>query len=168
MNIKDLMHTPAISCRRTDSLDTAAGLMWEHDCGVITVLGDEGQLVGVITDRDICMAAYTQGRAPKELSVADAMAKQVYFARPDDSVTVAEALMKDHQVRRVPIVDAQDKPVGVLSVNDLARYAVSPRGKDVQREVVQTLAAVCTPRAGATATDHASAVKTHPRPAASL
>jgi CBS domain-containing protein len=148
MQVKELMTTPALSCRTHDLLSTPAQLMWDNDCGAITVLGDDGQLAGIITDRDICMAAHTRGQAPRDVLVADAMAHDVYTVRPEDGLETAERLMAEHQVRRMPVVDARGAPVGILTVNDLARFATSPKGRDKGRAVVDTLAAICRSRPG--------------------
>ncbi len=78
MNVSDLMTTAVKSCVIGDSLQRAAQLMWENDCGVVPVLDGEGRVVGMITDRDICMAAYTHGQALWQLPVSGAMAKQVH------------------------------------------------------------------------------------------
>jgi CBS domain-containing protein len=71
------MNKPAVSCRPSDTLSVAAQAMWDHDCGAIPVANDDGRLVGIITDRDICMATYTKGRAPQTISVKEVMAKDV-------------------------------------------------------------------------------------------
>lgn len=150
MQIRQIMSKPVLTCRPSDALDTAARLMWEHDCGAVPVTGDDGKVVGVITDRDICMATYTKGRAPHDIAVGDAMAKRVFSCRADDAVEVAETIMRERQVRRVPVVDRNNRPVGLISLNDLARYAVSaPKKNGTEREIVETLAAVCRPRTGA-------------------
>jgi len=78
MRVEQLMNQPVHTCRRTDSLNRAAQLMWDNDCGVLPVVDDRGLLAGVITDRDICMASYTQGRSLLELVVERAMAKKVF------------------------------------------------------------------------------------------
>lgn len=147
MRIQEIMNRPAVTCSQHDGLDTAARLMWEHDCGSLPVVDGAGTVVGVITDRDICMAAYTQGRPLSALRVATAMAHQVYSCRPDEPIEAAEELMAHRHIRRLPVVDAEGRPVGVLSLNDLAR-SVSSTGKNggAQRGVVRTLAAICEPR----------------------
>lgn len=147
MLVEQLMSQPAITCTQDDRLNTAAQLMWENDCGVLPVVDDDGRLVGILTDRDICMSAYTQGRSLQELSVSNAMAKQVFSCHPQDSVDAAEQLMSTVQVRRVPVVDDENHPVAVLSLNDIARNAASARGgHNLDDNVVQTLAAICEPR----------------------
>jgi CBS domain-containing protein len=147
MNIQEIMSKPAITCRLGDTLNAAAQLMWENDCGAIPVVSDDNSVVGIITDRDICMATYTRGNAPQVLQVSDAMAKQVFSCHPDETLDAAERLMRDKQVRRVPVVDADNHPLGMLSLNDIARYVASSRKKNgADREVTQTLAAICQPR----------------------
>jgi len=148
MSIQDIMSTPAVTCRETDTLSRAAQLMWERDCGAIPVTDEAGALVGIVTDRDICMAAYTKGAPLSAIPISDAMAKQVFSCHADDPLEAAERLMSEKQIRRVPVVDGDNRPVGLLSLNDIARYAVSARKRNgIDREVTQTLAAICEPRA---------------------
>jgi CBS domain-containing protein len=147
MHIEQIMSQPAITCSPNDTLNTATRLMWENDCGVLPVVNDNGQLVGMVTDRDVCMSAYTQGKALCEIAVSSAMAKQVFSCHPRDAVAAAEELMSKAQVRRMPVVDDANHPIGVLSLNDIARNAASAGQADgLDHEVVQTLAAICQPR----------------------
>src|SRR5678816_950170 len=135
MRVQDFMNRPAITCDVNDDLNVPAKLMWEHDCGVIT-------------DRDICMAAYTQGRSLDQILVNAVMAKHVVSVRPDDKLGDAAHVMTENQIRRLPVVDAAGKPVGVLSLNDLAIEGVQPdtRMKNAFSNIAHTLAAVCEPR----------------------
>jgi CBS domain-containing protein len=121
MNISQLMTRNVITCRADDRLNRAAQIMWEHDCGCVPVVDERGCVQGMITDRDICMAAFTQGRRLDEIPVASAMCTQVLTASPDDDVERVAALMSKRQVRRIPIVDEQNQVIGVLSLGDLAR-----------------------------------------------
>jgi CBS domain-containing protein len=146
MQIKDVMSHPVVTCAADSTLDHAARLMWEFDCGVIPVVDDDGRLAGVVTDRDICMAAYTQGRPLDAIPVSTAMAKQVVAGHGNDSVESIEALMRTSQVRRVPILDGEDRITGLVSMNDLARLASRAHRPAVDRELVKTMAAVCEPR----------------------
>src|SRR5512134_738255 len=104
MQIKDVMSHPPVTCPVSSTLDQAARLMWEFDCGIIPVVNDEGRLAGVVTDRDICMAAYTQGKTLREIPVTIAMAKQVIAAYANDSIDSAEELMSANQIRRLPVL----------------------------------------------------------------
>ena len=150
MHIKDLMSSPVVTCPTGTTLDQAARLMWEFDCGIIPVINDEGRLAGVVTDRDICMAAYTQGKTLREIPVTIAMAKQVIAVYANDSVESAEELMSANQIRRLPVLDADSRPIGLLSLNDLARAAGRSKRSLAEHEVVRTMASVCQPRAHTT------------------
>lgn len=67
MKVQDIMTADVETCRLDDTLDRPAAIMWERDCGVVPVVDDESRIVGMLTDRDICMAAYTQGRPLPEI-----------------------------------------------------------------------------------------------------
>jgi CBS domain-containing protein len=147
MRIRQIMNKPVVSCRPSDTLSVAAQAMWDHDCGAVPVAGDDGRLVGIITDRDICMATYTKNRAPQTISVADVMAKRVTSCQADESADVAEGMMRDKQIRRVPIVDDNNHPIGMLSQSDLARNAASaPRRNTVEKHYIHPRAAISQPR----------------------
>lgn len=148
MKINQIMSKPAITCRSCDMLSSAAQLMWEHDCGAIPVVNDDGRVVGMITDRDICMSVYLQGFTPYAIPVSSAMSEQVFSSHADDTLDAAERLMSEKQIRRIPVVDKDNRPIGVVSLNDIALYAASARKKDgLDHEVTQTLAAICQHRA---------------------
>jgi CBS domain-containing protein len=151
MNVEELMTKPAVTIQAQDNLDIAAKKMWDNDCGVLPVVGGDGRLIGVLTDRDICMSAWSRGRLLANIRADEAMSKQVFSLKPDQEIGLAEVLMTENQVRRIPIVDANEKPVGVLSMNDLAREATKPgtKFKDGISRAVHTLAAICRPRKSA-------------------
>jgi CBS domain-containing protein len=148
MKISELMTRTVQVCRATDSLDCAAGLMWDHDIGVLPVVDGHDRVIGMITDRDVCMAAYTRGVALHDIPVEVAMARNVVTCGADDSHTAVAETMAKHKIRRVPVVDAAHRPIGMLSLNDLARTMA--RGRDVPATAVAgTLAAICEHRDGA-------------------
>lgn len=155
MYVQQLMETQLKTCSRSDRLNRAAHLMWDGDCGCVPVVedGDGSALVGILTDRDICMAAYTQGKPLGELPVELAMSKKVWTIRPDESITAAEKLLAEKQIRRLPVVDATGRLVGILSLNDIAQEAARERGQKRKSvsdaEVGATVAAICEPRAAA-------------------
>jgi CBS domain-containing protein len=148
--VSDLMTQPVRSCSIHDAAVTPASLMWEHDCGMVPVVDDDGRLAGVVTDRDICMAAYLQGRPLSDIPIDTFMAPHVATCRPDDEVVWAEHLMSLRQVHRLPVVDNSGRPVGVLSLGDLARVAPVPMarrpGTDLGSDLLQTMAAISQPR----------------------
>jgi CBS domain-containing protein len=146
MKIKDLMSQPVVTCPTQCTLDQAARLMWEFDCGIIPVVNDAGRLAGVVTDRDICMAAYTQGKPLREIAVETALATPVVAVFGNDSIDAAEELLRANQIHRLPVLDQDSRPIGLLSVNDLARAAARAGNSSVDRELVATVAAICQPR----------------------
>lgn len=150
MLVEQLMNRPPITCGPNDSCHDAAGLMWEHDCGVLPVIDADGHVCGMITDRDICMAAYLRSMPLHAMPVGDVMSRDVFVCRPGDPVGVAEKIMSQCQIRRLPVVDPAGQVVGVLSLNDLAREAEQEGGRrkpDVSDvEVSRTLAAISHPR----------------------
>lgn len=149
MKVQEIMTQPVASCRPNDGLQTAAQSMWENDVGALPVVGDEGNLVGFITDRDVCMSAYTKGQPLCDLSVADAMAKKVIACKPQDSLALAVRMMRSNQIRRLPVVDDVETLQGILSVNDVARLAELRQTDGMARELTGTLAAITKPRSRA-------------------
>jgi CBS domain-containing protein len=130
------------------TLQDAAMHMWERDVGSLVVTDGVGgrRVLGMITDRDICMAAQLRGLRLSELLVREAMASPAVLCRETDRLGVAHARMREHQVRRLPVVDASGRLSGVIALADLARSAVNaPPGVREKRaaEVAATLAAVC-------------------------
>jgi CBS domain-containing protein len=143
MKVREIMSREVATCRPQDSLNEAAHRMWEHDVGSLPVVDDDGLPIGIITDRDVCMAAYTQGGALSELLVGAAMAQGLVSCKPGDGVDKAEERMHAHQVRRLPVVDKK-KLVGIVSLNDLALAASDKRGSAITfGQVGKTLAGVC-------------------------
>jgi CBS domain-containing protein len=150
MRIKDLMTTKVFTCGPGSSAAEAAGLMWQHDVGAIPVLDTAGRPIGMVTDRDVCIAAYTRGQLLTDLPVIAAMSKEVFSCREGDAIGEAERLMREHQVRRLPVVSESGKLVGILSLNDIVLVRTkTPAAKATERvlgDVTDTLAAICTHR----------------------
>jgi len=146
MHVKELMTHPVVTCQTGDHLDVPARLMWEYDCGIVPVVGAEGRLEGVITDRDITMAALLKGQRLDQLPVEGAMARELLIVHPEESIETVEQLMRDGQVRRVPVVDPERRAVGMVSLSDLAQVTARARKSGPDRELVATLAAVARPR----------------------
>jgi CBS domain-containing protein len=123
VKVKDIMTTNVRKCFMSDSLATAAQLMWDHDCGCVPVLNEHAQLVGMLTDRDICMAALFQGVPISGVKVSAVMSRQLFDCTSNDDLSVAERIMRDKKVRRLPVVNEEGRLVGLLSLSDIARGA---------------------------------------------
>jgi CBS domain-containing protein len=148
MRVDEIMSKPALTCRAQETLNIAAHKMWEADRGAIAVVNDEGKLVGMLTDRDICMAGLLQSQALADIPIHIVMARNVYAVEPHQTIDDVERLMAAHQVRRIPVVGSDGKPVGMVAVNDLVREAAKPQSqlRGGATRLLQTLAVICAPR----------------------
>lgn len=148
MKAEDLMTTDVHTCCPTDSLEQACRAMWEHDVGCLVVTDAAGIPVGVITDRDVSMAAYTRGALLRDMQVASAMAKDVVVCSTSTPLRELEEVMRHRQLRRVPVVGHGQELVGIVSLGDLARSAASSSLHMTELPgLAKTLAAVTAPRA---------------------
>jgi len=147
MKVQDIMKREVHSCRPDMNLALAAMQMWEGDLGVLPVL-DGDQVVGVITDRDICMAAATKQCDLGTIRVDEIMTGQVYACRPDADIHEALKIMRRRQVRRLPVINAENgKLVGILSLDEVALHAQPSRKADLTgRDVAKTLRSICAAR----------------------
>jgi len=123
MKARDLMVRTIAAVRTDESLSRAAAAMRDHDCGTVVVLKPGGRVTAMLTDRDICMAALRSNRPLTELRVEQAMSRQLFCCGPDDDVACVQDAMSLHQVRRLPVVDADQRILGVISLDDIARAA---------------------------------------------
>ncbi|HKR58950.1 MAG TPA: CBS domain-containing protein [Pyrinomonadaceae bacterium] len=146
MKVKEIMSNGATSCDLNVSLADAAKLMWDGDCGVLPVLKEGTELVGMITDRDICMATAMRDRNSSSISVEEVITGDVYKATPEEDVLSAMETMRLKKVRRLPVVE-EGKLVGILSLNDIVLNAKGREGKKVAEltfeDVVGTFKAIC-------------------------
>jgi len=124
--VRDVMTREPRTCMPSDPLNQVAQQLWEGDCGALPVIDHDRHVVGMITDRDVCMAAYTKGLPLSQISVSSAMSSGVYTCRPGDSLRSIMDLMSTHQVRRLPVVDEQGRLVGIVSLADVARLGQAP------------------------------------------
>lgn len=115
--VRDLM-TPDVDT--ADTLEVAARHMRDADVGSLPVVDGEGAVTGIITDRDIVVSAIAEGKDPTAVTVGELVDATVVTVAPDDSVQQVLAVMKEHQIRRVPVVDG-DRVVGMLAQADVAR-----------------------------------------------
>lgn len=119
MNISEVMAREVRISTPDDNLQTAARLMDEYDVGLLPV-GENDRLVGMLSDRDITVRAVAQGISPQEGKVRDVMTSDVKYIHDDESVEEAARNMSDLQVRRLPVVDGDNRLVGIVSLGDLS------------------------------------------------
>jgi CBS domain-containing protein len=116
--------------------------MWTSDVGCLVVTDEDRKPIGMITDRDIAMAAYTQGTLLRDARVKSAMARNPLVCLQDTALADIESMMNRAQVRRVPVVDVQGKLVGIVSLADLARSAQHPLHIAETPALARTLAGI--------------------------
>ncbi len=149
MKVQEIMTTDVRTCGPADNLTAAAMIMWENDCGVVPVVNGAGQAVGMITDRDICIAVVMKHRLASDIAVGEVSANQITACKQDDDVRAALNLMRREQLRRLPVIDGEGRLVGILSISDLVRHAKkseSKKSKHVSyKELFKTLKALSKP-----------------------
>ena len=123
MRVQDVMAKGVVSCHPDANLAAAAALMWEHNCGQLPVVGDNGTVSAVITDRDICIALGTRNQRACELQVRDVTCRAAVVCHADDHLRSALKTMAAEQVRRLPVVDREGTLVGILSLDDVTLQA---------------------------------------------
>lgn len=142
MRVVDVMMGTPYHCRPDTNLGTATELMWTGNCGFLPVVGEEGRVVGIITDRDICVALGTRGRPSGDVTVAEVMTSKVYSCLPEDDIHVALRSMREEHVRRLPVITMHGALVGVISMDDvLLRAETAGAGKTPElssEEIVKT------------------------------
>jgi CBS domain-containing protein len=126
MKARDIMTSNPRSCHPTDRLCNAINIMKDNNVGVVPVTdGKEGDhLVGIITDRDVALYMGAEEKACSQLKIESCMSKQVFFCHPDDDIHKVEQIMKEHQIRRVPVTDPHGTLQGIISTADIAREAL--------------------------------------------
>lgn len=147
MKIREVMNRAVCACQASDSLNHAAQLMWNGDLGCLPVVDETMNVVGMITDRDLAMAAHLRGAPLWAIEVGDAMAKLVFSAKETDSLRTASELMSRHQLRRLPVVDADGKLSGILTLGALACASAAKSKKALNaKQVGAILASISAPR----------------------
>src|SRR6266487_6052455 len=142
MKVKEIMTVNPKACTTTTNLAEAASFMWDYDCGILPVLADEGGVVGLITDRDICIAGATKNRNLSNIAVEEIVTGNVYSCAPEDDVHKALDTMRQRRVRRLPVIASDGTLEGILSINDLTLNAKETADKKVPgisfRDLVDT------------------------------
>jgi CBS domain-containing protein len=147
MKAEEIMTRNVHSCRPDASLAQAAAIMWDYDFGAMPVVDDSNRVMGMITDRDIAIAAATKGRRATDITVGEVMSGNVYACAGDEDVKSALRTMRRERVRRLPVISGDGRLVGILSINDIVQRAEESKGRQVPDisydDVVSTFKAVC-------------------------
>ena len=150
MKVRDVMTKQTVSCRLDTTLAAAAELMQKNRCGFLPVIGQGENVIGVITDRDVCIALAQRDQTPSQLCVRDIMLPEdrtfptLYVCTPDDRVQSVMRTMRSHRIRRLPVVDRDGALRGIISIDDLVLSACEQAGREgiTCKEVVETFKAI--------------------------
>lgn len=145
MKVKDIMTQSVKSCGEDASLEKVAVLMEKNNCGAVPVVDSENKLKGIVTDRDVCMAAAKKKRMLSEIKAGEAMHHPAHTCSVSDSMDMAMTIMRTQKIYRVPVVDNRGELKGIVSMHDIIlNYNDKVKEKDADisaRDIVLTLKA---------------------------
>jgi CBS domain-containing protein len=155
MKVKDVMTRDVQVCTPDMNLAAAAMIMWENDCGCVPVMNpDDCRVIGVITDRDICIGVASKGRKASDITVTEVFSGNLYACNSEDNIRDALKLMRAEKVRRLPVISANGTLEGIVSMNDIVLHAEDARGKKMSElsyeDVSLTMKEICDHRRGVT------------------
>jgi CBS domain-containing protein len=143
--IHELMTRQVRSVHPATSVEHAARMMEGCDCGALPVIGDNGVLVGIVTDRDIAIRIVARGRDARNAIVADCMTERLVACYANESLAECMRQMARHRVRRMPVVDERQRLVGIVAQGDLARHAGRHPLRNERRALTEVVSEVSQP-----------------------
>ena len=148
MIVREVMNHEVTTCRPETTLEAAAMLMWNGDCGTVAIIDGESRVTGIITDRDICMAVALQHKTASEIQVRVVMSRNLFICNPDNDIMNALKTMSFQRVRRLPVINDSGKLEGIISIEDIiARADRGRRGIQTPElsydDTMTTLKAIC-------------------------
>lgn len=136
MKIREVMTGDVGYCQPNSALTDAAMIMWQRDCGAVPIVDEQNQVVGMITDRDICIATAMQNRLASEIRVGEIISGNVKTCRPNDDLENALKTMKRNQLRRLPVTNENGTLLGIVSISDLLSAG---KNKDFKKKLFAAL-----------------------------
>jgi CBS domain-containing protein len=143
MKVFEVMTIDVGFCHPEDNLTRAAQIMWQKDCGIVPVVTKEKHIVGVITDRDICIATATRNRRTSSIKAADMNFRGVKTCAPEDDVKDVLRRMRKYKIKRLCVVNQDKELLGVISLSDILLKAGEK--KSVRKLIFSTLRAIAKP-----------------------
>jgi CBS domain-containing protein len=138
MKAQDIMTKNPTLCVANTKLDEVARMMAESDCGEIPIVRskDTAELLGVVTDRDICCRAVATGKSPSQTSASDIMSSPAVTVSPDTEISQCYKLFEEREIKRLPVVDQRGHCVGIISLSDVAEKAPEQYARELLRHSV--------------------------------
>lgn len=150
MKVQDVMMRTPACCSPETNLGAAVELLWTRNCGMLPIVDAKKKVIGVVTDRDLCVALGTRNRRPGETTVGEVATGDAYICHGEDDIHDALQEMARHRVRRLPVVDEQGVLVGILSMDDVVLHTeggIWARSAELSdKDVVKTLRQIYGPK----------------------
>jgi CBS domain-containing protein len=135
MRVKDVMTAEPVCCRLSDTAQEVAKILRDEDIGSVPIVSEERKLEGIITDRDLCCTIVAEGLDPRTTSINNYVTRNPLSCRADDDLDDCERAMQKNQIRRIPVVDDQERCIGVVSQADLALREEPKKVKETVAEI---------------------------------
>ena len=128
MLCKEVMTDKPVCCLPDEPVSAAARVMRREDVGAVPVINDEQkrQLIGIVTDRDLAIKVVAESRDPNQTNISEVMTSTIIACLEGDDVSAAIKTMEEHQIRRLPVVDADGRIIGIISQADVATRLHEP------------------------------------------
>jgi CBS domain-containing protein len=150
MKVQDAMMRTPVYCNPETNLGSAIELLWNRNCGFLPIVDAKQKLIGVVTDRDLCVALGTRNRLPGQITVGEVATGEVYSCRVQDDIHAALQTMAKRRVRRLPVVNENGVLEGILSMDNVVlhtEHAGSSRKAELSDEdVVETMRQIYGPQ----------------------
>jgi len=150
MKVQDIMMRTPACCTPETNLGAAVEILWNRNCGMLPVVDARQRVIGVITDRDLCVALGTRNRLPGEITVGEVLSGEAFTCRTEDDIHAALQTMAAKKVRRLPVVDENGVLQGILSMDNVVLHAElggwNQSAELSQEDIVRTLQQIYGPR----------------------
>ena len=139
MKVKKIMTKHVGFCHPEDKLTKAVGLMWQYDCGSVPILDEQNKVMGMITDRDVCIAVTTKNRLSSEIAVSEVTNGQIFTCSQKDDIKKVLKIMGKNPIRMLPVVEKLGKLQGIISISDILLAA---NRKSLRKQALKTIKAI--------------------------
>lgn len=136
MKVREAMHKRAEWCEPSTPVRELAKMMKAQDIGALPI-GENDKLIGMVTDRDIAIRAVANGQDLSKVTARDVMSKKIIYCMEDEDIEDAIHVMEEKKVRRMPVINAQKRMVGMLSLGDISHAA----GQSLSGELLKAVSA---------------------------
>lgn len=142
MKVQDVMTNDVVSCAPQENLATVAGIITQRDCGIVPVVNADNKVVGIITERDICIAA-SRNVKPANIKAEEFCNEKIISCRADEKLKAVLKKMRKNKIKRLPVISQDGYLIGIISITDV--LLVTKKDKFLRKKVISTLTAISKP-----------------------